>query len=104
MLLHPGSPTVSWGASTEERQQGEGGDCPHLLCPCKGPSGVPLSGLRPPAQERCVVIGASPEEGNEGERAEAPLLGRMPSLPFYYSVIIFFYLYRQCPIQSRVYT
>ena len=34
VLLPPRTPTVSWAASTQGWQQGEGGDCPSLFCPC----------------------------------------------------------------------
>lgn len=33
-------------------QQGEGGDCPSLLCPCESPSGELNPGLGPAIQER----------------------------------------------------
>ena len=34
MLLQPVRPTVSWAASKDGSQQGEGGDYPLLLCIC----------------------------------------------------------------------
>jgi len=44
--LWPQRPTVSWAASTEEWQLGEG-DCTTLLCPCVAPSEVLCPGLGP---------------------------------------------------------
>lgn len=42
-------------------QQGEGGVCPHLLCPCKASAGVLYPGLGPRAQERHEAVEVSPE-------------------------------------------
>ena len=63
-------------------QQGEGGDCSLLLCPCEVPSGVLCAGLRPPVLEsrRAVghrAVGLGPQEGHEDDqRAGVPLLQR----------------------------
>ena len=36
----------AWTASTEECQQGEGGDCPPLFCLCETPAGISCPGLQ----------------------------------------------------------
>lgn len=56
-------------------QKSKANGCFPLLCPRKDPSGVLYPDLGPPAQERCGVAGAGPEEDHKGNwRAEAPLL------------------------------
>ena len=56
-------------------QQGDRGDRPPLLYPCEAPSVALSPGLGSPAQERCVLVGAGPEEGEEDDwRAGTPLL------------------------------
>jgi len=67
-------PMVSWAASAEGHQQGEGGDCP-LLCLCEDPAGVLRAGLGPPVQDGCETVGVGPEEGHEdAQRAGPPTL------------------------------
>lgn len=39
------------------------GDCPHLLCPFKTPSGVTYPSLDSPAQAACGAVGVGPKEG-----------------------------------------
>jgi len=57
-------PTVSWAASKERWQQGKGGDCPLLFCPCEAPlEYCQCPSLGPPAQEGCGALGVDPEEG-----------------------------------------
>lgn len=67
-------PTVSWAASAEGHQQGEGGDCP-LLFLCEDPNGVLCAGLGSPVQDGCEAVGVGPGEGHEdAQRGGGPLL------------------------------
>ena len=55
-------------------QQGEGGDCPPLLCSCEGPSGALHSSLKPPVQKGCGAARVAPDEGHEDDQwTGAPL-------------------------------
>ena len=72
MLLQPGRPAVSWAASEEKWQVGEGGDSPPVLCCCKGPSGLLCPSLGPPVQEGYKAIGAGLEGYKDEQRAGAP--------------------------------
>ena len=68
-LWYPGLPQKRGG------RQGQGGDCPSLLCSREAPDGVPRLSLRHPKEERCKAFGEGPEEGHEDDpRAEAALL------------------------------
>jgi len=58
--LQSGGPEVSWSASEEGWQAGQGG--PHEF-----PSGELCSGLGHSTQERGGTIGAGPEEGHEDD-------------------------------------
>lgn len=55
--------------------QGEGSDCPPLLCPSEAPSGGLCPGLGFLAQERCRDFGAGAENSCEDDqRVEVHLL------------------------------
>lgn len=47
-------------------QEGAGGYCPPLHCPCEAPAGALHLSLVPPVQKPYGVVGAGPEEGHEG--------------------------------------
>lgn len=49
-------------------QQGEGGNCPSLLCLCEVPAGVLCAGLGQTAQEGCGAVGVRPEKSLEGDQ------------------------------------
>ena len=75
MHLQSKRPTVSWAASTEGWQQGEGGDCPPLLRPFENTSGELLPGMVSPLQEASGAVGVSPEKDHEyDQRDEAHLV------------------------------
>jgi len=55
-------------------QQGERGDCPPLLCPCKSPSGVLCPGLELSVEEEFGVVGADAEKGRDDDQRAGELL------------------------------
>jgi len=59
---------VSWAASESGcirgGQQGQGADCPSILCVCEALPGILHPDLGLPAQERCEAFGEGPEEGH----------------------------------------
>ena len=76
LCLQPARPVYP-GLHQQRAGSEQGGDCPHLFCPCEAPSAVLQSRHRPPVQAGCGAVGVGPEEGHkDAQRSGAPLLWR----------------------------